>query len=168
MSLGKDKVVKLIKGRIEDEYRKHPTLDWAQISASKIYSQWFEYFNNENKDLKSQLILAEQTVKLNYNNAIDFEKQLSVEKQQNEMLIAVINNLKKECCWINIKDNLPIAYKTGNWDGKMSDTCLGKFEDGSLVLFKIYKGFLDGSEFLDYFDDNDFEIDAPLQWKQID
>jgi len=48
MSLGKDEVVKLIKGRIEDEYRKHPSLDWAQISASKIYSQWFEYLNNEN------------------------------------------------------------------------------------------------------------------------
>ena len=49
--MDKEEVIKLIKGRIEDEYRKHPLLDWARIAAGKIYTQWFEYFNNENKDL---------------------------------------------------------------------------------------------------------------------
>jgi hypothetical protein len=47
----KEEIINLIKGRIEDEQRKHPLLDWSRIAAAKIYTQWFEYFNNENKDL---------------------------------------------------------------------------------------------------------------------
>ncbi len=31
----KDQAIALIKGRIMDEYRKHPQLDWADIAARK-------------------------------------------------------------------------------------------------------------------------------------
>lgn len=49
----KTEIIKLIAGRIEDEHRKHPTLNWQEISASKIYSQWFEFFDNKIKEAKS-------------------------------------------------------------------------------------------------------------------
>lgn len=42
--LDKDQAISLIKGRIMDEYRKHPQLDWADIAARKLYEQWNEYF----------------------------------------------------------------------------------------------------------------------------
>jgi len=47
----KDQAIALIKGRIMDEYRKHPQLDWANIAARKLYEQWNEYFlDNKPKD----------------------------------------------------------------------------------------------------------------------
>ena len=58
----KEEVLKLIKGRIEDEHHKHPLLDWSAIAANKIYSQWFEYFNNENKDLQDKISQLEKDV----------------------------------------------------------------------------------------------------------
>jgi hypothetical protein len=58
--MDKEEVIKLIKGRIEDEYRKHPLLDWARIAAGKIYTQWFEYFNNENKELQNKISQLEK------------------------------------------------------------------------------------------------------------
>jgi hypothetical protein len=48
----KEEIINLIKGRIEVECRKHGTLDWPRIAAGKIYTEWFEYFNNENQELK--------------------------------------------------------------------------------------------------------------------
>lgn len=51
----KEEIINLIKGRIEDECRKHGTLDWPRIAAAKIYTQWFEYFNNQNQELKEEM-----------------------------------------------------------------------------------------------------------------
>ncbi len=42
----KDQAIALIKGRIMDEYRKHPQLDWADIVARKLHEQWNEYFKD--------------------------------------------------------------------------------------------------------------------------
>ncbi len=45
----KQKVIELIAGRIIDEYRKHniSISDWNMIAAHKIYSQWFEFLNEQ-------------------------------------------------------------------------------------------------------------------------
>ncbi len=51
----KGEIINLIKGRIEDECRKHGTLDWPRIAAIKIYTEWFEYFDNENQELKEEM-----------------------------------------------------------------------------------------------------------------
>ena len=51
----KGEIINLIKGRIEDEQRKHPLLNWSRIAAIKIYTEWFEYFNNENQELKEEM-----------------------------------------------------------------------------------------------------------------
>jgi hypothetical protein len=43
----KEQIISLIKGRIIDEYLKHPKLDWAEIAARKLYSQWDEFYKAE-------------------------------------------------------------------------------------------------------------------------
>jgi len=43
-NMSNEKTIELIKGRIMDEYRKHPDLDWAEIAAKKIYSQWNAFY----------------------------------------------------------------------------------------------------------------------------
>ena len=50
----KEEIINLIKGRIEVECRKHAKLDWARIAAGKIYTEWFEYFDNEIKEAYKQ------------------------------------------------------------------------------------------------------------------
>lgn len=42
----KEEQIKLIAGRIRDEHRKHPDLDWAEIAASKLQSQWSEFYGS--------------------------------------------------------------------------------------------------------------------------
>lgn len=51
----RDKEINLIAGRIMDEYRKHPSLEWNKIAASKIHSQWFEYFSKQTKALTDEI-----------------------------------------------------------------------------------------------------------------
>ncbi len=57
----KDQAIALIKGRIMDEYRKHPQLDWADIAARKLYEQWNEYFkdNQSREEGSGKLPLSE-------------------------------------------------------------------------------------------------------------
>jgi predicted transcriptional regulator len=51
----RDKEINLIAGRIMDEYRKYPSLEWNKIAASKIHSQWFEYFSKQTKELQQKV-----------------------------------------------------------------------------------------------------------------
>ena len=59
----KEEIINLIKGRIEVECRKHAKLDWSRIAAGKIYTEWFEYFNNENQELRDEIIELKEEVK---------------------------------------------------------------------------------------------------------
>lgn len=52
----KQQAIALIKGRIIDEQLKHSNLDWQEIAARKIYSQWFEYFENEKNEALKKLL----------------------------------------------------------------------------------------------------------------
>jgi hypothetical protein len=40
------------------------------------------------------------------------------------------------------------SYKTGHWDGMMSDEILFQDADGNNFIGTCYQGFMDGSEFL--------------------
>lgn len=62
MENSKELQIKLIAGRIEDEYRKHSTLDWQQIAARKIHSQWFEYYTNQIEHLVMELQAAKEEI----------------------------------------------------------------------------------------------------------
>jgi phage host-nuclease inhibitor protein Gam len=51
----KQKVIDLIAGRIIDEYRKHQLLEWNKIAAAKIYSQWFDFLNEQITEMEKEI-----------------------------------------------------------------------------------------------------------------
>jgi hypothetical protein len=60
--MSKEEQIDLIAGRIIDEYRKHPLLEWNKIAASKIHSQWFEHYTDEIAKLKASKSEANEAV----------------------------------------------------------------------------------------------------------
>ena len=70
--------------------------------------------------------------------------------------------------WNNIKDKKPLAYKTGMFDGKKSDKVLVADEFGKYHIAEMYEGFIDGSDFCDFYDDRDFEIKNVEYWCELE
>lgn len=57
--------------------------------------------------------------------------------------------------WKYIKtDGMPLTYRSDDWDGKMSDQLVFEDKLGKRYLGHYYDGFLDGSEFKDWYDSN--------------
>jgi len=48
--MNKEEIIASIKQRILDEYKKHNTIDWAEIAARKIYATHF--VTKKNKTLR--------------------------------------------------------------------------------------------------------------------
>lgn len=57
--------------------------------------------------------------------------------------------------WNYTDKSLPLAYESGNWDGKRSDEVVAEDKNGKKYIARIYQGHLDGSEFLEWVDGND-------------
>lgn len=70
--------------------------------------------------------------------------------------------------WNKLEERRPIAYKTGMWDGKKSDKIIVADEYGKYYIAEMYEGFMDGSEFCDFYDYRDFEIKNVEYWAEID
>lgn len=68
--------------------------------------------------------------------------------------------------WTEIEEGLPICYESGSWDGKRSDNVLVELEDGTYDVGVLYSGYMDGSEFNDWYSKNDYEINV-VSWKKI-
>lgn len=60
--------------------------------------------------------------------------------------------------WIYTEERKPITYKTGNWDGKNSDQVLVEDNNGKLYVAHLCQGFMDGADFEDWYDSNDWLI----------
>lgn len=69
--------------------------------------------------------------------------------------------------WVKVKDKLPLAFETGDWDGKRSALILIKNKYNDIYLGRFYTGILDGSEFKDFVDVNDSILDDVIEWKNI-
>lgn len=69
--------------------------------------------------------------------------------------------------WVNVEDATPTAYHTGNFDGKKSDPVLAEMEFGIYKIGVVYKGYMDGRHFIQWYDENDFEIKTPRRWRDI-
>lgn len=69
--------------------------------------------------------------------------------------------------WIKVDDRLPHAYQTGNWDGKKSDEVLAEDKNGKKYIAVLYSGFLDGDDFNDWYNNNDYEIKDVVRWCEI-
>ena len=69
--------------------------------------------------------------------------------------------------WKSTKYDKPLAYKTGHWDGKMSDKVLVKNRNGEMYLATYYEGFIDGCAFEDWYDSNEFFINDVVEFLVI-
>ena len=70
--------------------------------------------------------------------------------------------------WYKIENKKPLAYQSGGWDGKKSDKVLVCTRSGKYYVAEMYEGILDGSEFSDFYDERDFEIDYVAFCTEID
>jgi len=70
--------------------------------------------------------------------------------------------------WNDINRKKPLAYKTGMFDGKKSDKVLICDRSGIYHIAEMYEGFLDGSDFCDFYDVRDYEITNVAYWTEID
>lgn len=69
--------------------------------------------------------------------------------------------------WKNVKDETPNAYKKGHWDGSMSDPVVAMDKNGKFHIAVVYEGYMDGSHFIDFYDDRDFELSDIEYWCEI-
>ncbi len=70
--------------------------------------------------------------------------------------------------WIYTEDKKPIAYRTGNWDGKCSDGVIAEDSAGKQYLAEYNEGFLDGENFKDWYNSSGYLIDAEIvRWLPI-
>lgn len=70
--------------------------------------------------------------------------------------------------WYDIKNKRPIATESGNWNGLKSDKIIVCTRSGKYHIAVMYEGILDGSEFCEFYDDRDFEIETVTHWAEID
>lgn len=70
--------------------------------------------------------------------------------------------------WHKLKDKKPLTYKSGGWEGLKSDKILVCTMSGKFHVAEMYEGILDGSEFCDFYDMNDFQINNVAYWTEID
>ena len=74
------------------------------------------------------------------------------------------DKLEAERKWISVEDRLPICYKAGDWDGKMSDLCICQDENLEYHLANCY----DYGDTNAWYDKNDFGLWVKIvKWKQI-
>lgn len=70
--------------------------------------------------------------------------------------------------WKNINKEKPLSTQTGDWDGKKSDEIIVRDFKGKHYLVYCYQGFIDGSEFCDFYTSHDdYPIEKVLFWSQI-
>lgn len=69
--------------------------------------------------------------------------------------------------WNKLSEKKPFSYKTGDWDGKISDEILFVNKNGYFYTGKYYEGVMEGREFCCFFDNNDYEIRNVTHWAEI-
>lgn len=98
----KEEQIKLIAGRIRDEYRKHPDLDWAEIAASKLQSQWSEFYGavksegSKKDEVKRYDLTFDEGMKENpTGDYVDYEDYQQL-KSKRDKLREALEKLKSE------------------------------------------------------------------------
>lgn len=69
--------------------------------------------------------------------------------------------------WIPVEEEKPLAYETGEWDGKRSNFVLAKDKHGNVYIARIYQGVIDGSEFCDFVDRTEYDLNDIISWRPI-
>lgn len=69
--------------------------------------------------------------------------------------------------WKKLSEQKPNSYQTGHWDGRQSDTILFADLNGRFYVGKCYQGIMDGNEYIDFYDHNDYEVQNVTHWAEI-
>jgi hypothetical protein len=70
--------------------------------------------------------------------------------------------------WKVLKEEAPITYRSGNWDGLCSDLVLVSDGKEKFEVAELNHGFMDGAEFNFWYDAKGFELDFnPTHWMKI-
>lgn len=69
--------------------------------------------------------------------------------------------------FIEVKDEIPLAYQSGDWDGLRSDLVLAKNKNGKLFIARTYEGNINGNKFCDWADSKDWLLDDIVEWRPI-
>jgi len=67
--------------------------------------------------------------------------------------------------WIPVEIELPIPIEYGDFDGMRSEFVLAKLSNGNWHKARTYSGIIDGSEFCDWGDENDFVLRNVVSWR---
>jgi hypothetical protein len=79
-----------------------------------------------------------------------------------------IDGIKFAQRWIPIVDDSPLAYETGEWDGKRSDFVLAKNKWGNVFIARTYEGVIDGNKFCDFAEKDDTILSHIIEWRPIE
>lgn len=70
--------------------------------------------------------------------------------------------------WKKLRDETPIALKSGNWDGLKSDTLLLISQEGRVHVGEMYEGCIDGNHFRNFYDPiSEYEIENVVMWSYV-
>ena len=69
--------------------------------------------------------------------------------------------------WIKVEDETPLAYETGEWDGKRSVFVLAKNKFGNVYIARTYEGVIDGNKFCYFAEKDDTIISHIIEWRPI-
>ena len=136
----KEEIINLIAGRIIDEYRKHSHSieDWHKIAAGKIYSQWFEFYDKQKKDLHEiveQLQARINEQKTKYGELVTLYEenlgQLLDAAKQNKQLQAKIDELENANEWISVEELNPEYYE------KVLIECSGNLSNDNYSYYDV-------------------------------
>ena len=65
--------------------------------------------------------------------------------------------------WKYVENNeKPLAYATGDWDGKNSDQIIAEDEKGEIHVAYFCEGTMDGSTYEIWYDKHEYLINVPI------
>jgi hypothetical protein len=69
--------------------------------------------------------------------------------------------------WKKLSEQKPISTQSGQWDGLKSEQILCCDDKGFFFVAICYQGVMDGNEFCNFYDENDFDVENVVYWAEI-
>ena len=69
--------------------------------------------------------------------------------------------------WISVDKQTPLTLSGEGWDGAISDYVVVETEEGDYYVARYNEGYMDGSEFKQWYDRDSYEVHRVVKWKSI-
>lgn len=101
-------------------------------------------------------------------NEIHLAEQFSDEELAEELAkIAMKHSENVRPRRIPITERKPHCFESGNWDGLRSEYVVVWDSNGDSAIARLYSGFIDGSEFNEFYSNSDFELQNIVSWMPL-